>query len=297
MDLRGGPGLGVLCALGSAVLWGVTSLLVRTLTPTINAVTVNGVRSVLSGALVLAWVLLAHGPAALAALPPRAFALLAVSIVLALAVGDTVFFESTRDLGLGRAMTISMTYPLISAVLAAMFLGEAVTPAIVVGSVITLAGLTLIVGRRTDDAAIRPRRFWRGVAAASLASLTWALSVILLKAPLGDIDPTVAQAVRLPLAGLVLLATPWARGTLRQLAAAGRGAVVRMAALVGLTAVSSVMFVAGVKYAGVTLTTVLSSTAPMFAIPLGFVFLGERLPPAALVGAIVTVAGLIVLRL
>ena len=57
------------------------------------------------------------------------------------------------------------------------------------------------------------------------------------------------------------------------------------------------MFVAGVKYAGVAVATVLSSTAPMFAIPLARVCFGERLSRGALVGAGVTVAGIVVLQL
>jgi drug/metabolite transporter (DMT)-like permease len=68
-------------------------------------------------------------------------------------------------------------------------------------------------------------------------------------------------------------------------------------ALAALTAISSVMYSASVKYAGVAVATVLSSTAPLFAVPLGVVFLGERLPGLAMLGALVTVAGIVVLRL
>jgi drug/metabolite transporter (DMT)-like permease len=57
------------------------------------------------------------------------------------------------------------------------------------------------------------------------------------------------------------------------------------------------MFVAGVKHAGVAVASVLSSTAPMFAIALAVVFLGERLTARALLGAAVTVAGIVVLQL
>jgi len=42
---------------------------------------------------------------------------------------------------------------------------------------------------------------------------------------------------------------------------------------------------------------VLSSTAPLFAIPLGVMFLGERVSPAIVVGAIIAVAGIVVLQL
>jgi drug/metabolite transporter (DMT)-like permease len=64
-----------------------------------------------------------------------------------------------------------------------------------------------------------------------------------------------------------------------------------------VTAVSSVLYGASVKYAGVAVASVLSSTAPLFAVPLGVVFLGERLPRLALVGTAVTMIGIVVLRL
>jgi drug/metabolite transporter (DMT)-like permease len=120
---------------------------------------------------------------------------------------------------------------------------------------------------------------------------------VLLKAPLAEVDPVTAQAIRLPIAGLLLGATPWARGLTDALRSAPAGALARLGSLSVLTALSSVMFVAGLKYAGVAVATVLSSTAPLFAIPLGLVFLGERVTRAALAGALVCVAGIVVLQL
>jgi drug/metabolite transporter (DMT)-like permease len=57
------------------------------------------------------------------------------------------------------------------------------------------------------------------------------------------------------------------------------------------------MYVLSIKHAGVAVATVLSSTAPLFAVPLGMLFLGERLPPIAMVGAGVAVVGVVVLKL
>src|SRR5439155_1417795 len=98
-------------------------------------------------------------------------------------------------------------------------------------------------------------------------------------------------------AAIVLWATPWARVGASGLGRTGGAALVRLVALGVLTALSSVMFVASVKYAGVAVSTVLSSTAPMFAIPLARVFFGERLSRTALLGASVTIAGIVVLQL
>ncbi|PYM64931.1 MAG: hypothetical protein DME11_12030 [Candidatus Rokuibacteriota bacterium] len=287
--------LGALAALGSALTWAVTSLLARSLQPGLGSVVVNAARSTVGGALLLGWVAATVGVGAFAAASTSALALLALSIVTAIAIGDTVCFESMHLLGVGRAMTIAMTYPVGATALAAAFLGEPITLPIVAGALLTLGGIVLIVApwaERTPD-----ERFWLGVGMATLASLAWAVSAVLLKPPLREMDAVTTQAIRLPLAAIVLWATPWARVGASGLGRTGGAALVRLVALGVLTALSSVMFVASVKYAGVAVSTVLSSTAPMFAIPLARVFFGERLSRTALLGASVTIAGIVVLQL
>ena len=286
--------LGALAALGSAIAWAVTSLLARTLMPVLGSVGVNAVRSTIGGAILVVWVLATAGAGAFTAISANAWMFLTLSIVVAIALGDTVFFESTRALGLARAMTISTTYPLGAALIAAAFLDEPVTPAIAAGSLVTLAGLVLIVapwaGRPPEE------RFWFGVGTATVAALAWAVSTVLVKPPLAEMDAVTAQAVRLPLASASLWLTPWARGAPRALALSSASARVRIVVLGVITAVSSVMFVAAVKHAGVAVASVLSSTAPMFAIPLAVAFLGERLTARTLLGVAITIAGIIVLH-
>lgn len=296
MTLLSPQAVGALCALGSALTWAVTSLLVRTVCPPLNSVTVSVVRSLIGGGLLLTWVLVTGGIAKLGAMSAGTFALLSVSIVVAIAVGDVLFFESARFLGLARAMTVSMTYPLMGAVLAAIFLGEPITARVVAGSLVTLSGLALIVLTRPADSP-REGRTRLGLAAATAAAAAWAVSLLVLKPAMGSLDPVTAQSVRLPLAGLLLLATPWGWGAPGLIAGAGRRVLARVGLLGAITAGSSVLFVTGVKYADVAVAAVLSSTAPLFAIPLGLIFLGERLTARAVFGTLVTVAGLAVLQL
>src|SRR2546430_10544012 len=129
-------------------------------------------------------------------------ALLAVSRVRAIAIGDTIFSEGTRRLGLGRAMTISMSYPVVAASLAALLLGERLTAPIVVGGLLTIAGVVLIVMARVELPG-EPRP-WRGVVEALLAAVAWGVSVVALRVPLDRIDPVSAQAVRLARGALPL---------------------------------------------------------------------------------------------
>jgi drug/metabolite transporter (DMT)-like permease len=288
--------VGAACALLSAGSWAVVSLLVRRLAGTFNSATVNAIRATGGGVLLLAWVLATAGTAPFRSITAYDFFLLTSSVIVAGCLGDTVFFESTRFLGLARAMTASMTYPLLAALLAAPLLGEPLTPALLLGSMLTLGGLAIIVGNRQIDPD-EPNRLWLGLGAATLASVAWAVSAIMLKPALSEVDSTTAQAIRLPVVGLVLVATPWARGALGAVRTASPAAGKSLALLAALTAVSSVLFVMGVKHAGVGVATVLSATAPMFAIPLGALFLGERMTVTAALGTLLTVAGIAVLSL
>src|SRR5262249_2205747 len=88
----------------------------------LGSVGVNAVRSSIGGVILVVWVLATAGAGAFTAISASAWMFLALSIVVAIALGDTVFFESSRALGLARAMTISTTYPLGAAAIAAVFL-------------------------------------------------------------------------------------------------------------------------------------------------------------------------------
>jgi drug/metabolite transporter (DMT)-like permease len=285
---------GALCGLGAALAWSVTSLLARTLMPHYGSVLINAVRSGVAGMLLVACVTVVEGPAALVAMSATTLAVLVVSIVAAIGVGDTVFFESTRAIGLGRAMTIATTYPIGAAVLAVVIYGEPITAGVATGTLLTLGGVALIVGMRAEA---RPERLWFGVWTATVASAAWALSTVMMKTPLQEIEPLTAQAIRLPLASALLWLTPWARGATPALRAAGRGPLLRIGVLSVITALSSVLFVASLKYAGVAVGAVLSSTAPLFALPLGVIFLGERISTWTVLGALVAVAGIVALQL
>jgi len=296
VDLLSLPTLGAICALASAFTWAVTSLLVRTVSPPLSSVTVSAVRALLGGGLLLTWVLATGGFRRLAAIGETNFLLLVVSIVVAIAVGDVMFFESARFLGLARAMTVSMVYPLMSAGFAALFLGEPLNVRVGTGSVVTLSGIALIVRARNGER-VHDDRIGIGIAAALTAAVAWAVSLLVLKPAMGSLDPVTAQAVRLPLASVVLFATPWGWGAPRQVQAADRSTLWRVVLLGAVTAASSVLFVTAIKWADVAVAAVLSSTAPLFALPLGLIFLGERISRGALFGTALAVVGVAMLQL
>jgi drug/metabolite transporter (DMT)-like permease len=292
-----GPAFGSACALGSALSWTLISLVVRALSPPFTSMSINVIRSALGGVMLAAVVVAWKGPAALQGITSGSYGYLAVSIVIAVGLGDTAFFESTKIIGLARAMTVSMIYPLIAAGLGRWFLDEPITARGGAGALVTLGGLVLIVGERATAAPETVDRRAGGIGLAVLAAIGWAVSVLILKAPLREVDPVTAQAIRLPVATAVLWLTPWGWGTGRILRTHTRAASRLLIALGGLTVLSSVLFMAGLKYTAVGTATVLSSTAPLFALPIGRLAFRERVTWRAVAGAILSVAGIALLAL
>lgn len=292
-----GSTFGAACALGSAVTWTFISLIVRALSPHLKTISINVIRSAAGGTLLAVLVLAWSGAGVLRGLTLEAYVYLVVSTVVAVGVGDTAFFESTRAIGMARAMTVSMVYPLIAAALALAWLGEPITAKLAAGAVVTVGGLAVIVAERSPATPDAPDGRIRGLGLALVAAVAWALNALLMKPPLREVDPITAQAVRFPVAALVLWLTPWARGTGRDFRAQFRTAGLLMAALSVLTAASSVLFVAGLKYAEVGVATVLSSTAPLFALPIGLLAFGERVTWRAATGAALCIAGITLLTI
>jgi drug/metabolite transporter (DMT)-like permease len=291
-----GVGFGMASALGSALGWTLVSLVARDLTAEFPSLSLNIIRSAGASVLLVPVALTFGDVRSLGEVSALAWACLTVSVLAAIGIGDTAFFESTKFLGLGRAMTIATAgHPILASVFALWWFGERVTTTVAVGSLITLGGLVLILGERSAETPgpLEGRR--RGLSLAFLAALAWAVSAALMKPPVQEIDPLTIQAVRMPGSALVLWATPWARGTARTLWAQRHSVGRRVLLLSVLTAMSAVAYLSGLKYAGVTLGTVLSSASPLFALPIGFLAFGERMTWRATSGAVIAVAGIAIL--
>jgi drug/metabolite transporter (DMT)-like permease len=67
--------------------------------------------------------------------------------------------------------------------------------------------------------------------------------------------------------------------------------IIALAGLVG-TALGSVLFIYAVEDIGAARTAFLTTSAPLFALPMGFLFLSERLTPRILMGTFATIAGI-----
>ena len=68
-------------------------------------------------------------------------------------------------------------------------------------------------------------------------------------------------------------------------------AIVAVAGLLG-TGIGSILFIYSVEEIGAAKTAFLTTSAPLFALPMGVLFLSEKLTPRVLLGTGVTIAGI-----
>jgi uncharacterized membrane protein len=129
---------------------------------------------------------------------------------------------------------------------------------------------------------------------ALVVSVLWAIGQVALKPASEGIDSIVANSVRQPLGMLMLLGLSLVRGRSRELRGLdGKSwAIIIIASLVG-TGLGSLLFIMAIQMAGAGRTAVLSSTAPLMAIPFSMLWLSERPGRWTLVGTVMTTAGIV----
>jgi DME family drug/metabolite transporter len=291
--------MGEAAALGSAFLWAVSSILMGAQAGRIPTLVISALRGLFAAVFLVAAavVMVAIGRTAA---PPLTHALgLAASGVIGFGIGDTLYIGSLHRVGVSRAFPISMAvYPLLTIALAVVLLGEGVTPVMMVGTLLTIAGVYLIVaaGRATaggGEPIVRRKQLAYGLAMVVVASALWALASVWLRSAADGVEPILAQAVRMPVAGVVMAFV--AAGAGHRLHP-GRYSTRDLAALLvtGVigTGVGSLLFLVAVQRSGAAPTAVLSSSAPLFAMPMAALLLGERITPRVAAGTVVSIVGI-----
>lgn len=229
-------------------------------------------------------------------LPLAAVAFLALSSILGAVIGDTVYLWSQQRIGVSYAFPIAMSFPIITYFLTVVFLAEPLILSRLVGVAVAVLGVILLSNeqnRNGKDNDIPHRLDLWGIAGAITTSALYAVGIIVLQVGIEGVDPISGNFVRVvfgSIAFIPLFAFARHQGMTRPT----RKAVVRVsiAGFFGM-GVGSIFFVTAVASVGAAIMSVISSTAPLFAIPVSVLILKERLTPLAVGGIIATLFGVV----
>jgi drug/metabolite transporter (DMT)-like permease len=206
---------GELAALTAAAIWAISSAVYGQLGKQITPLTLNFTKGILAiGYLVITMLLtgekLSIAPAQWWLFAPAPWWLLFLSGLVGIAWGDTFFFMALNSIGARLTLLINILSPVITALLASIYLQEHLALVNYLGIGLGVAGVAGVIFDRTQ--AEQPQQYWQGVGWAILSALANSIASICSRQAMlaGDLSPTVTTLVRL-LAGTfgILLLMLW----------------------------------------------------------------------------------------
>lgn len=144
-----------------------------------------------------------------------------------------------------------------------------------------------------------PRLFWLGVLMAVGTGLTWGAANVWLQHASSGFDAGAAGAVRLPVAALILVAAVSVQpdSTFVRRAVPGRSMALLAVSGILTQGLATLFFIVALGEIGSGQSAVLFSTSPLWALPLGAIFLREHLTVWVAVGAAISTAGIALIAL
>lgn len=287
--------LGVLVGLLCAASWAGGSILLRDLSKKLDPFTLNASRAIVGGSAILLLALITGQTQGYRQVTADKLLLMIASIGLGGGIGDAFYISSISRIGVSRAFPLSSTYPAFTLLVSLAFLQEEVTPALIGGLLVITAGVLLTSGpspsASSDNASVIQRG---GIWLALLASLCWAASMTMIAPAIEGLNSIMVASIRTPALALMLSGVVAMRNTLPQLKKL-TGKDWWFLILGGLIAwgLGSLLFVTSVALLGPTRAAILTSTSPLFALPMSIALLKEKVTPIILLGTALIVAGVI----
>ncbi|MDX1613516.1 MAG: DMT family transporter [Candidatus Promineifilaceae bacterium] len=288
--------LGPLAALGTAFCWSFTAILFSYSGRIIGSGIVNRSRLIFALVFISASHLLLEGSLFPVDAAPFRWGWLGLSSVLGLVLGDTFLFRAYVMIGPRLSMLMMSSVPIISTLLAWLFLGERVSLVEWGGILLTVGGIAWVVTERQQGlTVVENKHYSSGLFYGFLGALGQASNLVAAKFGLVDGFPTIsATAIRILVALLILWA---AAGYRRQARATLRAWRSRQAfpAMIGGTITGPFLGIwlslVAIQLTRVGIASTIMALPPVILIPLGRLIYGEQVSARGITGTMVAFAG------
>ncbi len=283
--------------LTAALLWAVAVVLFRSPIAAWGPRTANLVKCLLGTVLLALTLPFFGGFSSFMTTPGRDLAVIALSGVVGLTIGDTLLFAAVGRLGAHRTLVLGTSAPVFAGLIAAAT-GERLSTHQFVGAAVVLVGVVIVVAFGNPEANGGTSVAIGGIALALVAALGQGAGVVLAKEGLDTLGAMPATLLRLAAGTGGLLLAAAIGGGLKKANQAfrDRGPMRRMvpAAFLG-TYLALLLMMVGVALAPATVAAVLLATSPIFSLVIEAVADRKRPTALSVVGTIVAVIGVSIL--
>ncbi|HEY9763115.1 MAG TPA: DMT family transporter [Trichocoleus sp.] len=289
---------GEVAALAAAFLWAASTVLFGRLGKSLSPLVLNITKGLIAlGFIGLTLGLRSHSGAGLGT---GAIALLLISGIIGIGLGDTAYFAALNHLGPRRALLMETLAPPLSAVMAWVFLEERLSLLAWAGILLTLLGVCWVISERVPlERQIVGSNLRRGILYGAGAALGQATGAVLSRAALADtaVDPLWSTLLRLSgglaIMVVMLLSQRSVSAQLKPLQSRQLLGMVAIAAFFG-TYLGIWLQQTALKFAPTGIAQALTSTSPLFILPIA-ALMGERISPRAVFGVLIALSGIWIL--
>ncbi len=289
--------IGEIASLSAALCWAISAILYKKSLEKVDAILANFIRTIPAAIFVFVLVLLIGEFWKISYLPYWSLVYLVLGTFTGLGIGDGLYFLSLKYIGVGRAVPITSTYPLFTAVFSIIFLEEIPQLLTIMGVIIIVVAIWLL-SKNNSQNSTNTKNNKKGFILAVITAITWSIGIILLDLALEGINYYLANAIRLPLLVGILAVV---------ILLSGRGKILvktslrewLILGLAGVTAIGigGIAFLAGISLIGATRSTAISSVTPLFSTVFSFYIIREKITLRIAAGAILATLGIVLLTL
>jgi len=284
--------IGELAALSAAMLWAISSVVYSRLGLSISPLQLNLYKGIIAIALIV--VTLTFQDTSLADLSLSTFALLGFSGAIGIGLGDTAYFLALNSLGARRTLLLETSSPPMGALLALILIGEQLTSSSWCGILLTILGITWVIGERNPIDNVRASR--QGITWGILAAIAQALGSVISRFALvqSDVSPLASSLIRL-IGGTVivicLISLPANKQSQIQRQLPWRSLGIIAIAAFGSTYLGIWLQQTSLKFAPTGIAQTFLATSPLFVLPI-VALQGEKISWRAIFGVMISLTGI-----
>jgi len=288
--------LGQIAGLATAFCWSLTAIFFSYSGRLVGSQVVNRSRLLFAMLFIIATHLVLLGTLFPVDAEPYRWGWLGLSSILGLVLGDTFLFRAYVLVGPRLSMLMMSMAPILSALLAWLFLGELLSRNEVIGIVITVAAIAWVATeRRSDQSVVENKRYWLGLFMGFLGAFGQAAGLVSAKIGMDGDYPTIsATAIRIFVALVILWSIAALRRELIPTIRKWRNRQAFQAIIAG-TIVGPFLGIwlslVAVQLAPVGVAATLMALPPVILIPLGYFFYNERVSRRGILGTVLAFAG------
>ena len=238
---------------------------------------------------------------------------LIISFIFGQVIGDTAYFMAQKELGVTQTIAIALTFPLFTYILAMIFLNESFSYIIIISFSFICIGVILInYGMKKakniedhieneEDTEKEQKKSWRAISLALIASLAWAIGLVIIDYSVNEItkiteiqemSSILANVVRFPFAFVILLGmVKHSDGKISVTKSKRAWSWLIVGSLIG-TSLGAYLYTEATRTAGATIMSLFSTSAPLIAIPLDYIFNKERINWRSMIGVLFIIIGI-----